>query len=186
MMTKCLLLTAGVLSCPMWGQTDVNRHSLTVGVGAAVPAGYSTQYLDSGIAVELNYGHRFTRFIQSDIGFESSFNKDYRNYNSKFGSGLTTTTNFFVPAGGRIVIPIWNGRIEPSFGLGGVYRYDKGNSFRSNQGGIYGVAGATYALDSQQRHRVGLTIRYMNIMSAGVPHPQWVNIFGEYTYSWGE
>ncbi len=186
MKTRFGIFALATLACSLWGQQDVNRHSLTIGAGNAVPTGYNNNYLDPGTAVELNYGHRFTRFIQADIGFESSFNKDYRGYNPKFGSGLTTNTNFFVPAGGRIVIPIWNGKLEPSFGLGGVYRYDKGNSFQSHQGGVYGLGGVTYALDSQQRHRVGITIRYLNIMSAGAPHPQWVNLFGEYTFSWGQ
>jgi hypothetical protein len=184
MSTLSRILLAGVFAGSMWAQQDFNRNALTVGVGSAVPAGLD--YLDAGTAVELNYGYRFTRFIQADLGFESSFNKDYRNYQAKFNTGLTTTTNFFIPAGGRIVIPLRDGRIEPSIGLGGVYHYDKGDSYQPNQGGVYGVAGASYALDSEHRHRVGLSLRYMNIMSRGTPHPQWVNLFGEYTYSWGQ
>ena len=95
-----------------------------------------------------------------------------------------------MPAGGRIVIPLRGGRIEPSFGVGGVYRYDKapylGYVYQRNQGGAYGLAGVSYALDSAGRHRVGLTLRYINIMTADTPRPQWWNVFGEYTYSWGE
>ena len=142
--------------------------------------------MDSGVALELNYGRRFTRFIQLDTGFESSFNKDYRNYYPKYGTGLTTSTSFFVPVGGRIVIPLMQGRLEPSFGGGGVYAWDKNNPYQQNQGGVYGLAGGSYALDSRHRHRVGATLRYMNMMSAGRPHPRWLNVFGEYSYSWGE
>jgi len=43
----------------------------------------------------------------------------------------------------------------------------------------------TYALDSRSHHSLGVTVRYMNVMSAGSPHPQWWNVFGEYTYRWG-
>lgn len=181
MSTFSRIFVAAILAVPVFAQ-DMYQNRLTVGVGTAVPAETS---LDPSVAVELNFAHRYTRFIQLDAGFEASFNKDYRNYYPKFGTGLTTTTNFFVPAGGRIVIPVLNGRIEPSFGLGGVYRYDQRAPFHPNQGGIYGLGGVSYALDSGQRHRVGLTVRYINIMSAGTPHPQWVNLFGEYTYSWG-
>jgi hypothetical protein len=189
-MTKFAFLCAAVLAVPVWAQQDFNRNSVSVGFGTAAPSGKYNE-LDPGTALELNLAHRFTPFIQADFGFETSFNKDYRNYYPKYGTGLATTTNFFVPAGGRIVIPLLGGRIEPSFGLGGVYRYDKANlvqpsSYQRNQGGVYGLVGATYALDSAHKHRVGLTLRYINIMSAGTPHPQWWNLFGEYTYSWGE
>jgi hypothetical protein len=141
--------------------------------------------MDSGVALELNYGRRFTKFIQMDMGFESSFNKDHRNYSGNY-AGLTTSTNFFVPVGGRIVIPLLEGRLEPSFGVGGVYAWDKNNLYHQNQGGIYGLAGASYALDSRHKHSVGMTLRYMNMLSPGRPHPRWLNVFGEYTYSWGQ
>lgn len=178
------ILCAALIAMPLFAQ-DYNRKSLSVGVGGAIPDVNGA--MDGGIAVSLNFGYRFTRYIQADIGFQSSFNKDYRDYYPKSGAGSGTTTEFFVPAGGRIVIPVWNGRIEPSFGLGGVYAYDKGENYGNNhQGGVYGLGGITYALDSHRRHRVGVTVRYINIMSAGRPHPEWVNVMGEYTYSWGE
>ena len=159
-------------------------HQLTVGIGSAAPG--SQVNMDSGVALELNYGRRFTRFIQFDAGFESSFNKDYRNYYPKYETGLTTNTSFFVPVGGRILIPLMQGRIEPSFGVGGVYAWDKNNPYHQNQGGVYGLLGGSYALDPRHKHRVGATLRYMNMMSSGRPHPRWLNIFGEYSYSWGE
>lgn len=162
---------------------------LTVGFGTAAPSG-TYNALDPGVGVEFNYGYRFTPFIQADVGMETSFNKDYRNYYPKFGTGLATTTNFFLPAGGRIIVPVLGGRLEPSFGLGGVYRYDKAtltqvSSYQRNQGGAYGLAGVNYALDSAGHHRVGLTLRYINIMSAGTPHQVFWNLFGEYSYSFG-
>jgi hypothetical protein len=172
-----------LLSVAAFGQ-EVNANKLTVGLGSAAPTG--TSYMDAGTALEVNFGYRYTRYIQVDAGVETSFNKDYRNYSGRNSTGLTTTTNFFVPAGARIVIPVLNGRIEPSVGLGGVYRYDKRDIAHKNQGGVYGLGGVSYALDSRQRHRVGVSLRYVNILSAGRPHSQWVNVFGEYTFSWGE
>ena len=97
---------------------DMNPHRITVGVGSAAPG--DSVYMDPGIGVELNYGYRFARLFQMDAGFETSFNKDYRNYYPKYGTGLTTSTNFFVPAGARLLIPVKDGRIEPSVGLGAV------------------------------------------------------------------
>ncbi len=181
-MTK--LLSLALLAAAGYAQDVVNPTRLTIGLGTAAPRGDS--YMDPGTAVEVNFGYRYTRYIQADVGVEASFNKDYRAYNSKFNTGLTTATNLFVPVGARIIVPVFNGRIEPSFGVGGVYAYDKGRSYNQHQCGVYGLAGVSYALDSQQRHRVGLTLRYMNLMSPGRPHPQWLNVFGEYTFSWGE
>jgi hypothetical protein len=172
-------------------QTPDNPHSLSVGLGAAAFAGKFGS-IDPGLALELNYGYRFTEYIQVDLGFESSFNPDYRNYNAKFNTGARTTTFFFVPAGGRLNFPLpyRERRITPSIGVGAVYNYDSGTtyqalSYQHHSAGAYGLAGVTYALDSRSHHSLGVTLRYINIMSAGSPHPQWWNVFGEYTYRWG-
>lgn len=177
-----LLLTIAMAATASGAAQDFQRNRVTIGVGTAAPN--DSQYADPGVGLELNFGIRYTPYIQFDAGLETSFNHDYRNFIPRTGSGDTTSTNIFVPVGGRIIIPLLRGRVEPSFGAGGVYRYYK-NGFDQHQGGVYGLAGVDYALDSEHRHRVGVTVRYMNIMSAGRPHPQWVNVFGEYTYSWG-
>jgi hypothetical protein len=179
MMVRFLLFA--LLALPLCAQ-DFFPKQLTVGFGAAAPGGSS--YMDPGVGLELNFGYRYTRFLQADIGIQTSFNKDYRDYYEKTGAGLRTATNFFLPAGARIIVPIMNGRIEPSFGLGGVYAFDK-HADHQSQGGVYGLGGVSYALDGTHRHRVGVTLRYINMMSAGRPHPQWWNVMGEYTYSWG-
>ncbi len=120
-----------ILAVPALGQ-EVNANRLTVGLGSAAPTG--TSFMDPGTALELNFGHRYTRYIQADIGLETSFNKDYRNYSGRNSTGASTTTNFMAPVGARIVIPVLNGRIEPSFGVGGVYRYDKRAASRTTPG----------------------------------------------------
>ncbi len=177
-----LALTIAMAAGVAASAQDVQSKSITIGVGTAAPD--DKQYMDSDLALELNLGVRYNRYLQFDAGFETSFNRDHRNLIPRTGSGDTTSTNFFVPVGGRIIIPLLRGRLEPSFGVGGVYRYDK-NGFDQNQGGAYGLGGVSYALDYEHRHRVGFTVRYINIMSTGRPHPQWVNVFGEYTYTWG-
>lgn len=183
MRTTALLSFIALLGLPAMAQI-FNSHSLTIGIGSAAPSGSTA--LDTGTALKFGYGHRFTRFLQFDTEFETSFNKDFRNYNPRSGSGLTTTTEYFVPIGGRVVVPVWHDRLAPSAGVGGVYSYDKGRQIDQHQGGVYGLGGISYAIDSRHKHRAGVSVRYMNMMSAGRPHPQWVNVFGEYTYSWGE
>lgn len=101
------------------------------------------------------------------------------------GDGLETNTLLLAPVGGRFVLPLFEGRIEPSVGFGGVYGYDRHRFNDQHQGGVYGLIGASYALDSSQHHRVGATVRYYNMISAGRPHPQWLTVMGEYTYCWG-
>ena len=184
MMVRYLLIA--LLALPASAQFVQNANNLSIGIGGAAPAG-AYGPLDRGLALELNYGRRYTRYIQLDIGFESSWNRDYRDFER--GGLVRTTTFFFVPVGGRLNIPIREGRIMPFIGVGGVYNFDGASDIvpgvDAHKGGAYGLAGVSYALDSEHRHRVGVSVRYMNIMSAGEPHPQWVNIFGEYTYSWG-
>jgi hypothetical protein len=179
-MTRFLMLA--LLSLPLAAQ-NFFPSSISVGIGRAVPAGLTP--FDSGTLIGINFAHRYTRHIQADLAFQTAFNTDYRRYLPGTGAGLTTTTTYFVPLGGRILIPLLEGRIEPSFGLGGVYLYDQRSLGRHHQGGAYGLAGFTYAVDSMQRHRVGVTVRYINVMSAGRPHPQWVNVMAEYSYHWG-
>jgi hypothetical protein len=176
------LLTLSLMAGSLYGQ-EFQPKRITVGIGVATPGDASNS--DPGVALSINFAHRYTRNIQADLGLQTSFNQDYRNQVPSTGAGLTTTTNFFVPLGGRIIIPLLEGRLEPSFGLGGVYAYDKRRSGDKHQAGAYGLAGISYAIDSSQRHWLGVTVRYINMMSAGRPHPTWVNVTGEYTYSWG-
>jgi hypothetical protein len=180
-MTRFLVLA--ILALPLCAQTYDYPNRVSVGIGRAIPAGQSA--FDSGTLIGINFARRYTRNIQGDLGLQTSFNTDYRRFVPGTGAGLTTNTTYFVPVGGRIVVPVWDGRMEPSFGLGGVYVYDQRAVNSHHQGGAYGLAGVNYAVDSLQRHRVGITVRYFNIMSAGRPHPQWVNVSGEYSYSWG-
>lgn len=180
-MSRIFLLV--LLWVPLHAQDYAYPNRVSVGIGAAVPAGQTA--LDSGTLIGINFARRYTRYVQGDFGLQTSFNRDYRRYVPRTGAGLTTNATYFVPVGGRIVIPLWNGRIEPSFGLGGAYIYDQRALNDHHQGGVYGLGAVSYALDSMQRHRAGVTVRYINVMSAGRPHPQWVQVLGEYSYSWG-
>jgi hypothetical protein len=184
LMVGYLLIT--LIALPAFAQSVENPNSLSIGIGGAAPAG-AYGPLDPGLALELNYGYRYTPYIQVDLGFESSWNRDYRDF--LLGGPVRTTAFFLAPVGGRLNIPLRNERIVPFVGLGGVYNFDGAADIvpgvDAHKGGAYGLAGLSYALDSDRRHRVGVSVRYINIMSAGEPHPQWVNVFGEYTYSWG-
>jgi hypothetical protein len=77
---------------------------VSVGIGRAVPAGQSA--FDSGTLIGINFARRYTRNIQADLGLQTSFNTDYRRFEPRTGAGLTTNT-YFVPLGGRIVVPLW-------------------------------------------------------------------------------
>jgi hypothetical protein len=185
LMVRYLLFV--LVAVPACAQRLENTNQLSFGIGGAVPAG-AYGPLNGGLAFELNYGYRYTRYVQIDAGFESSWNRDYRDFER--GGLIRTTTFFFAPVGIRVNVPIAYGRIIPFVGGGGVYNFDGASDIvpgvDAHKGGLYALAGVSYALDSQHRRRVGVAVRYMNIVSAGEPHPQWVNVFGEYTYSWGQ
>jgi hypothetical protein len=162
------------------------HHSFAIGGGAALPGGDLKPLLDTAPALRINYGYRFMKNFQADLGFDTVFHaaniKDY--YQTDFGDLRIKDYQYFVPIGGRVVIPLARNRVQLYAGGGGAWmkyseriRQPFGNNFRldcpvctSRSGwGYYSLLGASYAIDRAQLFRIGFTSKLYRGKTSGEP-----------------
>jgi hypothetical protein len=121
-----------------------------------------------------DYGFRFHRNGQFDMGIDTAFT-----------SQSSVRRNLYVPrVGYRVIVPLWNDRIEPHVGFGAAYAFYKPSIPENEMWLVYGQIGANYAIDRDLRYRAGLNIRWLRD-PIGRPQQQWVAFTGEVSYSWG-
>ncbi len=190
-------------------QSEFRKHNIEVGVGAAVPGDDIKSFLDPATSVTIGYGYRFLRYLQADAGFESVFGAgDVRDFydSNLFGPLRIRDYQFFVPLGGRVILPLISERILLYGGGGGVYmRYTElirqpSDFYRvdcpvcsSRSGwGSYALVGGSVALDRGRHFRLGVTGRVYRGHTegdffAGVPpartSDRWSNIHAVFTVS---
>jgi len=201
-----------VLSCILvpltaFAQEDYHRNNITAGIGVAVPVGKTTNYLGNAPLVSVGYGYRFSRLFQADAGFQAAFGAA-NNQNGEvtdFGAVQGGDHEFMIPLGGRVYIPLPFKRLEFSVGGGTAYlHYSEtipSNAFgasncysctsRGGWGG-YGLANASYFLDSNHNFRVGTTFQFISASTNGqavanIPPirttDHWTNIIFEFGLS---
>ena len=203
-------LLASLMVAPALAQTGHHKHFFTVGAGAGVPSGDLKPFLEDSPAFRFNYGYRFHRYFQADAGMDVVFHaagvNDY--YQSNAGDLRIRDYQYFVPLGGRAILPLARDRVLLSFGGGGAYlRYQESirqpygeygprvdcPPCRSRSGwGYYGLIGGSVALDRRKMFRLGVTSRVYRAETSGdafgaVPavrtRDQWVNTVAEFTVS---
>lgn len=204
---SAVLVAVMLCSLPAFSQS-YNRHNVTGGLGAGQPKADLEDLFKNSFGAEIGYGYRFHPFFQADIGFETLFGaagvRDF--LPTQFGNLRIRDFQFFVPMGGRAIIPIANEKIHIYGGGGGAYmRYSErvrqvSDYFRigcdvcsARSGwGYYGLVGANMALDSGRHFRVGVTSKVYRGHTEGDPlgdvisrrtRDRWVNIYGEFTFS---
>lgn len=166
-LTACTLLCLPAAAQEYW-------HRVTGTVGALVPAaGTESTDTDTATLVSIDYGFRFSRHGQFDAGIDTAFA-------SRFGQ----RTNVYIPrVGYRIVVPVWNDRIETHVGFGAAHTFFK-PKIGEQLWMVYGQLGANYALDVDRKYRAGMNVRWYRD-PIGRPVQQWVSVGGELSYSWG-
>ncbi|MBK5292063.1 MAG: hypothetical protein JJE04_10345 [Acidobacteriia bacterium] len=198
------------LAAPLGAQYRHHKHFFTAGGGAGVPSGDLKRYLSDSPAFRFNYGYRFHRFFQVDTGLDVVFYaadvNDY--YESQVGDLRIRDYQYFVPLGGRTILPLAGDRVLLSFGGGGAYvRYQESirqpfgeygprvecPPCRSRSGwGYYGLIGGSVALDRRKMLRLGVTSQVYRAETSGdafggVPpvrtKDKWVNTMAELTVS---
>jgi hypothetical protein len=201
---RALLLLA-VLT-PLLAQTDYPKHNITVGAGAGLPGGDLSGYFVNRPGLTAGYGYRFQRFFQADFGVDTVFGaarvRDF--LTTDLGYLRIHDVQYFLPFGGRVVLPIAGGRFQASVGGGGTYlryseRLQQASSYYrfacpscTSRGGwgSYALAGGSMALDHYKRFRVGLTAKFYRAHTEGEPLgdlpatrtlDRWVNLFADFT-----
>ncbi len=201
-----LLLAGATLSAAqprLYYSEAYPHHNITFGVGDARPQGELGQFFVQKPLISLGYGYRFLRYFQADLGLDIVFGaanvQDY--LETDFGPLRIKDRQYFVPFGGRAILPLFHERLLISGGGGGAYmRYSEvlhqpSDYFRidcpvclSRDGwGYYALTGAAVYLDRSHIFRVGTVVKAYRGHTegqnlAGVPrrtNDHWLNILGE-------
>lgn len=199
-------LTAFAVIAP--AQDWYPRHNFDFGVGVGVPRADLETAFDPKIGVGVNYGYRFHRYFQADIGFDTIFGAgNIREFvDTGLGYRRLRDYQYMLPLGGRTIIPLFGGRLLLHAGGGGAYmRYQEQISqpsqyFRidcpycsARSGwGYYATAGFRVALDQAGHFWLGASPRvyrgHTNGQGLGnVPamrtRDEWVNVMAEFGFS---
>lgn len=171
------------LSGAVYGE-DWHKNTVSAGIGAAIPTGNATNYLGTAPLVSVNYGRRFTKYLQADAGLEFAWGAA-NNVNieqTDVGQIQGGDHEYMIPLGGRVIIPTPFHRMEVSAGGGGIYlhysetvpsnAYYSFNCYtctaRGGWGG-YALGNVRYYLDSNRIFHVGTTVRYISASVTGDP-----------------
>ncbi len=173
------VLAAGTVSA----QSAFPRHHFTGSLGAAVPGQDLAGNFSPSFGFGANYGYRFLRNFQFDVGAEGALGsarvRDFLDTN--FGPRRIRDFQFFLPIGGRVVLPLAGDRAEVFAGGGGAYvRYfeavSQPNQFiridcpfcgARNGFGYYGLAGFRFRPGSWRGIWVGGSVRLTRVETSG-------------------
>lgn len=203
---KVLVLLA--LALPLAAQPEFRRHNVSLGAGAGLPGGELSGPFSNSAGLTVNYGYRWKSWLQADMGLDTVFGaarvRDF--IPTELGYLRIRDLQFLIPFGGRLVLPVDDGRWLLSAGGGGAYmRYSErlrqpssyyrfecpDCSVRSGWG-TYALAGASRALDRYHHFRVGVTSKFYRGHTDGGPLgavpavktlDRWINVFADFTVS---
>jgi hypothetical protein len=184
------------------------RHNITFGVGSADPQAQLEGLFRQRPGISIAYGYRFQRYFQADAGFDTVFGAgNIRNYlNTPFGPSRIRDYQFFVPFGGRAILPLWEDRIL-FFGGGGpayiryselvrqpsdFYRIDCPECATRSGWAYYSTVGLEFFVDRGRHFRLGAAAKQYRGHTEGdelgpVPgirtRDRWLDIFGQVGFS---
>jgi hypothetical protein len=200
-----LLLAATPLLAQHYSEPYYPHHNFSAALGAERPRGDLGGPFQDAPVFSFGYGYRFYRYFQADIGLDVGIGaaqiKDY--LITGIGDFRIRDYQFFVPFGGRAIIPLWNGRFQFAGGGGGAklhyservsqpstyFRVDCPVCTSRGGWGYYALLNASFALDHGQHFRFGATTKVYRGHTDGEPlgaipgirtKDRWVNLFAEF------
>jgi len=209
MTLRCIavsILAAAPLS--LFAQSDYPHHNFTFGVGTGQPRGDLRDVFRNRPAITAGYGYRFQRYFQADLGFETVFGAagvhDY--LETGFGALRIRDVQYFLPVGGRAILPLAAERVLISGGGGGAYiRYSErlrqpGEDFHidcvvcgSRDGwAYYALADVSAYVDRGRHIRVGVVSKVYRGHTDGEPlgaipgmrtRDHWINTYAQVGFS---
>jgi hypothetical protein len=154
------------------------------------------------------YGYRFQHYLQADAGLDTVFGAaSIRAYmETVIGPARIRDYQFFIPVGGRVVLPLGKERFLISAGGGGAYfHYTELLNQPSEEihlacpvcnarrgWGYYGLVGADLFLDQRQNFRLGATSKLYRGQTTGAQfgalpgirsQDRWLQIFAHIGFS---
>src|SRR5438093_8839538 len=99
------------------------HHNLTFGAGSGQPRGELRGLFSDSPGISVNYGYRFHRYFQADVGLDTMFGAANVEDFLQTGVGFLKIRDreFFLPMGARPILPIARGRFLLFGGGGGAY-----------------------------------------------------------------
>jgi hypothetical protein len=170
-----LALAIGGFLPAIHAQDYFGKYNISLGAGASIPQEDLNNGFTSAPNFTVGFGYRFARNFQVDTGFETVFGAaDIRTFvrDNQLGLLEINDRQYFVPFGGRVILPFGDaGRYEVFGGGGGAYmRYSEvlrqpSDFFRvpctvcsSRSGwGYYGLVGFRGALNRGRNFWLGMS-----------------------------
>ena len=167
----CLLAVIPAAAQDYW-------HRAAGSLGALMPqSGVQADRFKNAATLSFDYGFRFHRHGQFDGGIDTAFGKE---------RGTDTRRNIYIPrVGYRVIVPVWQDRVETHLGFGGAHSLLKPSIDGYQSWLVYGQIGANYAIDVDRKYRAGFTLRWLRD-PIGRPVQQWIGFAGEISYNWGK
>jgi hypothetical protein len=112
----------GGMSRPSY-RFGASRNNITLGLGAGLPRKDLSPGYQPAVNLTVGYGYRPIKYFQADGGFETMFRAARINdfVESDFGFLRIRDSQYFVPMGGRAILPIESANLEIYGGGGLVY-----------------------------------------------------------------
>lgn len=166
---------------------DTNRPSYRKGVielnlGGLNAGGDLKPIFSNGFVGGVNFGYRFNRYLQADIGFDlagGAANVN-RTINTTGGTRSVGDDEFFLPLGGRVVLPLAKERAMISAGGGLAYlRYSEAARGAGNEivicsscdarsgFGAYEMFQVKFLVDRQRHIGLGVTAKFFQGETSG-------------------
>jgi hypothetical protein len=199
-----VLAAAAALNAQDW----YPKNNFTIGGGFARPRGDVGVFLSDAPGVNISYGRRFHRNFQADFGFDTAFGAANVNDYLETGLGYRRIRDYqyFVPFGGRAILPLAGDRFQIAGGMGGVfmryaerisqpsdfYRIDCPVCSSRSGWGYYGLVNVGGFVDQRRIFRVGVTAKMYRGNTDGEPlgnipplrtTDRWLMIGGEFGIS---
>jgi hypothetical protein len=166
-----------LLSTSLFAQDEIAHNDVSLSVGAGVPTGQDTSYLNNAPMIAFNYGYRFNKYFGADGGFQMAFGAA-NNQNpevSDFGSVQGGDHEFMIPFSGRFFVPLPLQRWQVSIGGGPTYLHyaetapsDVNGCFTCTSRGGWGAQGfANVKYFFGDNFYVGGTLQYVSARLSG-------------------
>jgi len=184
------------------------RHNFTFGAGASSPRAELRGLLVDRPGISVAYGYRLANYFQADLGVDTVFGAgQIRDYiETPLGPSRIRDYQFFLPLGGRGIIPLARGRLLISGGVGGAYirytellrqlsdyvRLDCPECNARSGWGYYSLVSVEVFVDRGRHLRLGVTSKIYRAHTEGdrlgpVPgvrtRDHWVHTFGQVGFS---
>ncbi len=164
------------------GRPAYRKGVIELNLGGLKAGGDLKPVFSNGFTGGVNFGYRFNRYLQADFGFDlaSGAANVNRTINTTGGARAVGDDEFFMPMGGRLVLPLAKERALISAGGGLAYlRYSEAARGAANEivicsscdarsgFGTYELVQVQFLVDRQRHVGLGFTAKFFQARTSG-------------------